>query len=91
VRNCGERIFEDINRSRLDAILKGLIDHGSLVTGTNPWDVDTRNHGVRLRGAWNEHASRLTITVMDADWYVPQKKIWESIASLMQLVPEETE
>jgi len=88
VRNCGTRTFENIDRSRVDAILSSLIGHGSLVTGTNPWDVDTRNHGVRLRGAWNEQASELTIHVIDADWFVPRKKIWESIESLMRIVQE---
>ena len=88
MRNCGTRTFESIDKSRVDAILKGLTDNGSLVTGTNPWDVDTRNHGVRLQGVWNEDASILTITVTDADWYVPQTKIWENIESLMQNVQD---
>ena len=82
------RTFEDINKSRIDAILKGLIDHGSLVTGTNPWDVDTRNHGVLLRGEWNEETLQLSITVTDAYWYVPREKIWENIESLMRFVQE---
>ncbi len=88
MRNRGERTFENIDKSRIEAILKGLIDHGSLVTGMNPWDVDTRNHGVLLRGEWNEESSKLTITVMDADWYVSRGKIWENIESLMRIVQE---
>jgi hypothetical protein len=90
MRNCGTQIFENISRSRVDSILKGLIDHGSVVTGTNPWEVDTRNHGVQLLGEWNEAASKLAITVTDADWYVPQRKIWENIDSLMRIVQEKT-
>ena len=82
------RTFEDINKSRIDAILKGLIDHGSLVTGSNPWNVDTRNRGVLLQGEWNEKTSQLSITVTDANWYVPREKIWESIESLMLIVRE---
>jgi hypothetical protein len=89
MRNCGTRIFENINKSRVETILKGLIDHGSVVTGINPWDVDTQNHGVRLRGDWIEEASILTITVTDADWYVPGQIIWENIESLIQLVQED--
>jgi hypothetical protein len=88
VRTWGMRTFEDINKSRVDAILKGLIDHGSLVNGINPWDVDTRNHGVLLRGEWNEETSQLTVTVTDANWYVPREKIWENIESLMLIVRE---
>jgi hypothetical protein len=89
MRDCGSRIFENINRSRVDSILKGLTDHGSIVTGTNPWEVDTRNHGVRLRGAWNEAALQLSITVTDADWYVPSTKILKNIESLMLIVQDE--
>lgn len=85
MRNCGTRIYESIDRSRVDAILKGLIDHGSVVTGSNPWDVDTRDHGVRLRGEWNEEASKLAITITDADWHVPEKSVWKSIEPLMLL------
>jgi len=88
VRNCATRIFENIDRSRVDAILSGLIDHGSIVTGSNPWDVDTRDHGVRLRGEWNEAESLFSVTVTDADWYVPQAAIWKNIVPLMQLVQE---
>jgi hypothetical protein len=88
MRHHGTRTFDNITRSKADAILSGLIAHGSIVTGTNPWDVDTRNHGVRLRGTWNEASSKLTIMVTDADWYVPQKSIWENIESLMRIVQE---
>lgn len=80
------RAFENIDKTRIDSILKGLIDNGSLVSGTNPWDVDTHSHGVRLRGEWNEHASMLTIAIVHADWYVPRKKIWEKIEALMRIV-----
>ena len=89
MRNYGTRIFENIDKSRVEIILKGLIDHGSVVSGINPWDIDTRNHGVRLRGDWIEESSKLTITITDADWYVPGKQIWENIESLIRLVQED--
>jgi hypothetical protein len=86
VQHSRTRTFEKIDKIRIDAILKGLIDNGSRVTGTNPWEVETRSHGVRLRGEWNEEASMLTIVIVGADWYVPRKKIWENIESLMRIV-----
>ena len=86
MRNYGSRIYDDIDKTKVNAILKALIDHGSVVLGSNPWNVDTRKHGVLLLGEWDEEASRLSITVTDADWYVPQEKIWENIDSLMQAV-----
>jgi len=39
-----------------------------------------------LRGEWDEEASQLSITVTDANWYVPRETIWENIDSLMQAV-----
>jgi hypothetical protein len=88
MRNYGMRTFNNINKSRVDAILKALRDHGALVAGNNPWHVDTQNHGVLLRGTWNHETSELSITVIDADWYVPQAKIWENIESLMRIAQE---
>jgi hypothetical protein len=88
MRNYGTRTFENIDKSRVDSILKVMADHGSLVTGTNPWDVDTRTHGVRLLGVWNEEASKLSITVTDAAWYAPPEKIWEHIESLMRIAQD---
>ncbi len=88
MRNCGTRTYDNIDKPRVDTILNGLASHGSLVTGNNPWDVATNNHGVRLRGEWNQETSKLTITVTDADWYVARRKIWENIESLMRHVQE---
>ncbi len=88
MRDRGSRIYDNMDKTRIDAILKGLTDHGSLVTGNNPWNVETKNHGVCLRGEWNQETSKLTITVTDADWYVARKKIWENIESLMRRVQE---
>jgi hypothetical protein len=79
------RIFENVDRSRVGVILKGLADNGSMVSGNNPWDVDTRKHGVCLRGEWNEETAKLAITITAADWYVPHGKIWESIYSLIKM------
>lgn len=79
----GTQNYEGIDRNNVDTILKGLITHGSSVTGNNPWTIDTKKHGVMLRGEWNEATSVLTITVTHADWYVPRKAVWESIDSLM--------
>ena len=86
VRNCGIRIYDNIDKAKVNVILKALTDHGSLVLGSNPWNVDTGRHGVLLRGEWDEEASMLSITVTDANWYVPREKIWENIDSLMQAV-----
>lgn len=82
----GTRNYDNIDKAKVDAILKALTDHGARIQGGNPWTVDTQKHGVKLLGEWSEQTARLSITVTDADWYVPQDKIWENIDSLMQVV-----
>jgi len=79
----GTHNYGNINRSRIDAILDELIANGALVTGNNPWLVDTKKHGVQLKGEWNETCLTLAITVTAADWYVTRKAVWGNIDSLM--------
>jgi hypothetical protein len=88
LRDCGTRNYDNINRAKVESILNELIAHGSMITGNNPWDIDTQKHGVMLRGAWNEATLTLSITVTDADWYVPRKAIWENIDSLMRHIQD---
>lgn len=79
----GTHNYENISRIKVNAILDELISHGFLVTGNNPWIIDTKKHGVLLKGEWNEATLALAITVTDADWYVTRKAVWENIDSLM--------
>lgn len=80
----GTHSYGNVSRTRVDAILDELIAHGSLVTGNNPWIVDTKKHGVLLKGEWSEATLTLAITVTNADWYVTRKAVWENIDSLMR-------
>lgn len=86
MKDIGMLKYDNIDRAKVNVILKTLIDHGSRVLGNNPWDIDTQKHGVLLRGEWDEEVSQLSITVTDANWYVPCETIWENIDSLMQAV-----
>jgi len=85
----GSHSYDNINKTKVEAIINALTDHGSIVTGSNPWSIDTKKHGVRLQGDWNEETATLDITVTHADWYVPSKTLWENIDSLMSQVPDE--
>lgn len=64
-------------------MLDELTAHGSYVTGNNPWIIDTKEHGIRLKGAWNADNRTLTITVTHSNWYVIHRAVWEKIESLM--------
>jgi len=80
--------FENISREKVAEILNILAANGSTITGDNPWAVVTNNHGVTLKGEWNEADSVLSITVTAADWYVPHKTVWENIDSMMRRIQD---
>ena len=73
---CGARHYGNIDQTKIDAIIAQLKEHGATVTGHNPWDVDTHNYGVKLRGSWDKAASTLTIIVTDKS-RVPCSRIWD--------------
>ena len=84
--NFSTRHYQNISAKRINAMLDELIRNGAIITGDNPWDIDTRQSGVKLRGAWCEATLILLVTLIGKDWYVPSSKIWETIESLMQQV-----
>ena len=49
-----------------DAILAKLREEKMLVTGSNPWSIDTTKEGVKLRAAWDPQG--LTLRVVVTDW-----------------------
>ena len=85
---CGAHHYENINQAKIDASIEQLKKHGATVNGDNPWDVDTHNHSVKLRGSWDKATSTLTIIITDKNWYVPCSKIWETIDSLIHQIEE---
>ena len=72
-----------MDRGKVDALLRALRQNGAAVSGDNPWEVDTHQSGVKLRGRLNEGASNLEVTVVDRDWYVPCSIVWRKIDELV--------
>ena len=85
---CGAHHYGNIDRVKIEAIIAQLKKQGATVTGDNPWDVDTRNNGVKLRGSWDKATSTLTIIVTDKSWYVPCSRIWDTIDPLIHHIQE---
>lgn len=67
-------------------MLRELQNNGAVISGDNPWAVDTRRSGVKLKGQWNEAASCLEVAVVGRDWYVPRSTIWKEIDELMRQI-----
>jgi hypothetical protein len=80
----GVRNYDNIGRSEIEMMLGALTSHGFTITGQNPWHVDTHQHGVRLKGEWDEDASTLALSVTDRNWYVTHAMVWDHIDSLMR-------
>ncbi|MEM9598882.1 MAG: hypothetical protein AAGD06_31735 [Acidobacteriota bacterium] len=88
---CGERRYGNIDKGRMDEILRDLKNHGATVVGSNPWDVDTHQHGVKLRGAWDPDSSHLTVTVTAKRIYVSCSRIWDLVDSLLRHIEGSTD
>ena len=80
---CGEHHYGNITKPKIDQIIDQLKKNGATVSGNNPWDVDTHNHGIKLQGTWDESSSTLTIIVTAKNFYVPCSKIWDTIDPLI--------
>ncbi|MBF0564420.1 MAG: hypothetical protein HQK89_04175 [Nitrospirae bacterium] len=76
--------YGNITKEKVDAIINGLKNNGCEVSGTNPWNVDTKHSGVKLRGEWNDKTLTLAITITDKAFYVfDDSLVWNVIDPLM--------
>ena len=80
---CGEHHYGNITKAKIGQILDALKKSGATITGNNPWDVDVHQHGIKLKGVWDETHQSLTISVTAKNFYVPCSKIWDTIDPLI--------
>jgi len=76
-------IYRNITRQHIDSMLDELLKNGSAITGENPWSIDTKQSGVKLKGEWSQEASTLSVIISGKEWYVPSSQIWETIDKLV--------
>jgi hypothetical protein len=77
---CGApHVYQNIDKIKIDKIIETLKNNGGLVSGTNPWKVDTNKLGIKLLGTWDRESSNLTVEVTDKSFLVPCQKIWETL------------
>src|ERR1700690_2009335 len=86
----GTREYGDIGKTRIDMMLAEAILRGATITGSNPWDIDTRLHGAVLRVRWDEYKMTLAISVVDINWYVPSETAWNTIDNMLYGFIEQT-
>ena len=72
------RTYGGVTQSAISAIVSKMRrTDGYTVEGSNPWDVDTDKHGVKLRGTWNASQQTLTVEVTDSGFGVSANAVWE--------------
>jgi hypothetical protein len=77
------RNYVNISKDNIDNMFNVLLSYGAVITGNNPWYIETCHHGVILRAEWNEVASTLTVSITGRNWYVPHDIIWSNVDSFM--------
>lgn len=63
---CGVRSYAGVTGQAKDALLARLHAAGMVVTGDDPYDIDTQMLGVKLRAAWDPRAQQLKLIVTAA-------------------------
>ncbi len=77
------RNYAGINNTKIAMMISDLIEGGAIITGNNPWNVDTRRHGVMLKAEWNETASTLVVSIAHSGWFVSRRRIWSILDELI--------
>jgi hypothetical protein len=81
---CGAKTYSGVTQATLKTILDTLHKDGATITGQNPWDVVTHEHGVEFRGTWDATAQTLIVEVTDSDFIVPCSSIWDALDPMLQ-------
>jgi hypothetical protein len=79
VGQCGARSYSGVTPQIRDAILAKLHAEGMVVTGEDPWDIDTQVAGVKLRAVWDPGAQVLRLVVTASAFFAPCDAIWGRI------------
>ncbi len=61
---------------------------GAMITGDNPWDIAAHLPERKLRAAWSESTSTLSVSITDSSWYIPHELVWRNMDSLMRHIQE---
>ena len=94
VGQCGVRTYKRVTASVRDKLLAKLRSEGMGVTGSNPYNIDTRQYNVRLRAVWDPTTSqvKLIVTTGKGTEVIPFVKevtcqdIWNKIDPIMKEV-----
>jgi hypothetical protein len=84
--NCGSRSYPNVGDNTIQAITAALQQGGAIITGNNPWDVDTRQHGVKLRGTWDPSSQILVVEIIDSAFLAPCSRVVSAVDTQLRQV-----
>jgi hypothetical protein len=80
---ASSRNYAGIDHSKIDVMIRELREGGAIISGNNPWHINTRQYGVMLKAEWNEAASMLVVSITHSGWFVPRQKVWSLLDELI--------
>jgi hypothetical protein len=81
---CDVHSYSGVTPAIRDAILAKLHSKNMIVTGDDPWDIDTKTHGVKLRAVWDPQTLVLKLIVVKSDFGVPCFMIWGELDPVLK-------
>jgi hypothetical protein len=85
VGQCDVHTYKNVTSKARDALLARLHSNGMVVTGNNPWDIETNTLGVKLRAVWDPRARELKLIVTAGKgWPATCERIWERIDPIIK-------
>ena len=79
IGECDVQTYYNVTSAAKDTLLTKLNAEGMTVTGNNPWNLDTGEHGVKLRAIWDFRSNELKLIVTSKQFYVPCSEVWKRI------------
>lgn len=91
VGQCDVKTYKNVTAGIKDTILTKLHERGMTVTGDNPWNVDTKEHGVKLRALWDPRAQEVKLIVAagkGTGWTgIPTcRQIWNKVDPILRKI-----
>jgi hypothetical protein len=75
--------YGNITQEKIDKMINAMQSKGYVVQGSNPWNVDTHSHGVKLSGSWDTTNQVLSVTIVSKNFYVTDNAVWNKIDPLI--------
>ncbi len=81
-QDSSSKQYGPMSQTAISSLLARAQAAGLAVSGSNPWTIDTHEHGVKLSVSWDPASGTTIVSVTDKYPYVSNAQIWERIDAL---------